>query len=430
MDLPLEHGLITHTLGVISASDGRYHEGRAFLEESLAQLREAGPQPGLLFPLVNLSWTPIVQDDRGQAQIWLWEEAMVLPRTINDQSAIGFVLANLGALARLEADYGRAGALLEESLEQFHRIGDQSGAAQALSQLGNLARVIGKYDQARMCLEESLALRRGIGDRLRIGLALCNLANLAAVEGNFEQAQTLSDSGHAIFQEARDKEAMIWAMHTKVYLAACRTDYAKATELLHEELALWRQWRDSTEQCGLATSLVNLGIVARLQGDYQKSRAQFEASLPPLRAMDSLRCLAVVLNELGNLLMNDQDYTAAGTTFTKSLEYARETLDDRGVAIALERLACHAAAQSDARRATRLAGAASRLRETIGGQMSAECKAEIAHYLRPARESLGEEVFATTWAEGRALTLDAAITEGDSIPEERHRSVTGPSTAE
>jgi non-specific serine/threonine protein kinase len=79
------------------------------------------------------------------------------------------------------------------------------------------------------------------------------------------------------------------------------------------------------------------------------------------------------------------------------------------IAHAFECLAWVAAADQQPWRAARLAGAAEGLRQALGGVLWPEQRARHAEAVRVARAVLGQESFATAWAEGRALPLDEAI---------------------
>ena len=68
-----------------------------------------------------------------------------------------------------------------------------------------------------------------------------------------------------------------------------------------------------------------------------------------------------------------------------------------------------AAAQGQHESALRLAGAASALREAIGAPLTRAQQSKLDQALEPARRRLGEVRAAAAWAEGRAMTVDAAV---------------------
>ena len=72
-------------------------------------------------------------------------------------------------------------------------------------------------------------------------------------------------------------------------------------------------------------------------------------------------------------------------------------------------MAALAAAEGQAARAIRLAGAAAGLREAVGARMSMHLEPELVRGLEPARRILGKAVQQAAWAEGLAMTQEQAI---------------------
>ena len=77
----------------------------------------------------------------------------------------------------------------------------------------------------------------------------------------------------------------------------------------------------------------------------------------------------------------------------------------------LEGLARVALTQGRMKRAAWLCGAAAALREDKGWPLPSAKRAEHDRSVAAAREALGEEVFAATWARGHALPLEETITD-------------------
>lgn len=59
--------------------------------------------------------------------------------------------------------------------------------------------------------------------------------------------------------------------------------------------------------------------------------------------------------------------------------------------------------------ATRLYGAADKLREELNAPLPAGEKVAYDRYVNAAREALGDEAFAALWDEGRLLSSDEAV---------------------
>jgi len=87
----------------------------------------------------------------------------------------------------------------------------------------------------------------------------------------------------------------------------------------------------------------------------------------------------------------------------------RDTGDKLSVAETLLGLACVAAARGAAERAARLFGASEALREAMGTPPEPGESALQEPYLATARSQLDEASWQEAWAEGRAMTLEEAI---------------------
>jgi tetratricopeptide (TPR) repeat protein len=114
---------------------------------------------------------------------------------------------------------------------------------------------------------------------------------------------------------------------------------------LHEEaLAILRELGD---QSGIAVSLNCLGNVALDQGDSPVARALYEESLVIRRQLGDRWGVASSLNNLGNVAHDQGDYLAARALYEQSLAIARELGDQWRVARSLSDLGIVAHDQGD-----------------------------------------------------------------------------------
>lgn len=87
----------------------------------------------------------------------------------------------------------------------------------------------------------------------------------------------------------------------------------------------------------------------------------------------------------------------------------RQLGERRGVAESLEGLASLAAAGGKPERAVRLLGAAEALREAIGTPLPPSDRPDYERSVSTLQQRLDQRLFTTTWAEGRAMTPEAAM---------------------
>ncbi len=103
------------------------------------------------------------------------------------------------------------------------------------------------------------------------------------------------------------------------------------------------------------------------------------------------------------------DYQRATGMFKEALSLYQSSGDKYGPPYVLEALGLVAAALGDAKRAARLWGAASAWREAINEPLPLTYQRDYAASITQARTQLGEEVYASAWSEGHAMSPEQAI---------------------
>jgi len=151
--------------------------------------------------------------------------------------------------------------------------------------------------------------------------------------------------------------------------------------------------------------------VARDQGDSTAARALYEKGLEIFRGLDDRWGIAGTLADLGNLAREEHDCGAAHALYRESLKTFQDLGHKRGVARLLECCACSAAAEAQAERALRLAGAAAALRQNIGAPLTPAEQSKLGSILDPARQALSNTASAMAWLEGWSMPMEKAVEE-------------------
>jgi predicted ATPase/transcriptional regulator with XRE-family HTH domain len=238
--------------------------------------------------------------------------------------------------------------------------------AKALRASSILSTGTGDYIQARAFAESSVKLYREMGDNLGAGVVLADLGASLHWGGKEEEAiESLEESLHLLRATGERWElayALLWLGDTWFRTG----DIERAATTWEESLLLTRELGDHYL---IAWSLGGLADVARLRGDYKRATETFRESL-------SL-------------------YLSSGSKF--------------GPPFSLEALGLVAAALGDAKREARLWGAASAWREAINQPLPPTYQRDYAPSVAQARTQLGEEVYASAWSEGHAMSPEQAI---------------------
>ncbi len=273
-----------------------------------------------------------------------------------------------GVLAGEQGDYASADALISESQDIAHELGDKTGVAVSLNALAVFARDRGDVATAHILFEASLGLWRELGDQKAVARALSNLANVVKLQGDYARARSLYAECLSIFRGLGDRTGVAWSLNYQGDVARDQGDSAAARTLYEQGLAIFRELGD---RWGIAGTLADLGSLAREQGNYPTARSLYRESIKLFQELDH----------------------------------------KRGIARLLECFACSAAAQLEAERSLRLAGAAAALRQNIGAPLTPAEQAKLEAALQPARQALTNTAGVTAWLEGWALPVEKAIEE-------------------
>ena len=339
-------------------------EGRMWLTSILKLAGEFEPTDLRAKALAGASGLAWIQGDYPAARA-LGEESVTLCRALENKRELAFSLTWLAFTAGTQGDPKTASLLAEESVTLFRQVEDRWGVAWALFCLAAATSSLHDYSLARSYYEESLTLCRALGEKWGVAVALGGLGVTAFAQGDYTVARPLLEEGVVLVRPQRDKRS-------------------------------------------LALNLYYLGRITRHGGDYQQALALFEESLALYEELGNKPGIARLLCMLGKMACDKGDYGQAGAQLKESLALKQESR--RGIASVLAGFATLTVARQQAKLAAQLLGAVEVLREAIGSPpLSPDERTDYEQALVAARTALGEEAFATAWAQGRAMPLEQAI---------------------
>jgi tetratricopeptide (TPR) repeat protein len=203
-----------------------------------------------------------------------------------------------------------------------------------------------------------------------------------------------------------EQKAVGRALSNLANVVKLQGDHARARSLYAECLSIFQGMGDRT---GVAWSLNYQGDVARDQGDSAAARTLYEQGLTLFRELGDRWGIAGTLADLGSLAREEKDYPTARSLHRESIRLFQELDHKRGIARLLECFACSAAAQLEAERSLRLAGAAAALRQNIGAPLTPAEQAKLGAALESPRQALTNTAGATAWLEGWAMPAEKAV---------------------
>jgi predicted ATPase/class 3 adenylate cyclase len=343
---------------------GLYSEGRAFLEQVLAS--GEGVASSVRARALNAAGTfSNYQGDVDRAEALL-QESLVMYRQLEDTRGIASSLRGLAWVASAN-NFVTARSLLEESLALYREIGDKEAIAWLLEDLADVASIHGEYSRGQILYEESLAMYRQLGNKRGIAICLRQSAGwLFCAQGDQATIRARLEESLAISRELGDKHGMAFYFWISGYVAFSQGETVTAQTLEVQSLALWQEMGDRWN--AILPSIV-LGRIKADQGDFAAALAYYEASLTSVREL------------------NDYWLTA----------------------IYLEGWAMVVVAQGERAWAARLWGASESLRKRCGAPLTPFERDAYEPAVAAVHTHLGEQAFASAWAEGWTMTLEQVL---------------------
>jgi predicted ATPase len=248
-----------------------------------------------------------------------------------------------------------------------------------------------------------LELCRDAADEFWVAAALNLLSEIALHTGRMEEAVTRADQALSISQAAGDGWNEGYALGTRAAIAARAGKLREAHQLASASVSVMRR---IDQQWGVARVLLGLGNLAQLRDHPGEAHDRYVEALAILQEIGARTEIARCLAGLGRVAIDLGAIEQARRHLTRSIQLSRATGTRIGVARGLEAFAALAVHEDRPELAVQLAAAATALRETAGLPPRPDARTE--KYLAPARH-LGGSAIARLWAQGMALSSEAAV---------------------
>ncbi len=232
---------------------------------------------------------------------------------------------------------------------------------------------------------------------------------LAWANHELERNKDFQRQALRIARELGDRLSMAWAL---IFISSpgisrlSESGYEDAVQSCEEGLALFREL--DYKPC-IATGLNILGILAHLNGEYERAQIAYEAVLPVVRETGERRREVIVHQSLGQIAQRQRDYDRAETYFRETLKISLELGLNYFIIITLGAIAGPLAAKGQPERAARLQGATEALLDAMGARYQPGDQPEYEHYIAITREQLDEAAIEDAWAQGQAMSMEEAV---------------------
>ncbi|HEX8990426.1 MAG TPA: adenylate/guanylate cyclase domain-containing protein [Anaerolineales bacterium] len=312
-----------------------------------------------------------------------------------------------------------ARSLIREALQRANSQGETEGQAgeerprllcDAWGILGLMAFSQGDNLNAVAACEQSAAIARRLGDHRRLAIAITFQVMGALSFGQIEGVDALLKEGLAAAEASGDTFALglVLTLH-----AVPRTPSKIAIANLGQVTAEIEKGRillkESGDEWSATMGLLSSGMLARFRGEYEMARKQFATLEPLFLDLGDKHRTNMIRSELAHIERYEGRYEKAEAMYRETLPEWQRLGHRAAVAHQIECFAAIAHIRGERERAARLYGAAERLRERINIPMTELERAEYDLAIARLRSETDEAVFTSSWAAGRALSIDQAI---------------------
>jgi transcriptional regulator with XRE-family HTH domain len=304
----------------------------------------------------------------------------------------------------------------EANLSVALRWAGEDGDAESLLQLGvglfRYWQARGDLAVGRQWLEQGLAAVPEASAPTRM-TALWALGWLAFQQGDVARAAACADELAGLAEELDDDVARRNAATVQGMVALARDDTTAAVRRLGDALELAHRLE---QPWLLATSLLNLAMARVAEGALPEARALLGEALAHYAVLGDERFRARSLGYLGLASLVEHDAARGASLYAQSLTLFAAVGESKGIAEALTGLATAAAITGRSARAALLAGAAERMRESLGGGALPVERRLAERSLAQAQSLVEEQDWREEWTRGRALRTDEVIELGLALP--------------
>lgn len=345
-------------------------EGVSWLQKGLTLISDNDPKVDLTRAktMTYLGWL-LVSTSESQSAIDLLEKSLVIYQAHNPQDKSDWVntFSNF-AYAYLNSDLAKAHDYAQQGLILARSIGkagywDLGGA---LYWVGCVAYRQTEFETAKSNTLEGLAIAKQLGDNLFAAVFLQLLGWIEEMQENYDAARTYLSQVQVIYSN---------------------NDYSS----------------------GIKHVLRDIASLERLAGRYDEARKIFEETLALERDSGSKMGMVDNLWGLGETLIFLSEFEQATKTLRECLQLVHNTGDPSFKGYGLFSLAKVLKHYGRFHEAARLLGAIEVEATKDLWQIYAKRKADYDQSFEAIKNALGETEFASAYAEGKAMTLDQAI---------------------
>jgi predicted ATPase/DNA-binding XRE family transcriptional regulator len=267
----------------------------------------------------------------------------------------------------------------------------------------------GYYSEGRGWLEKVLS--KVMPGDLPVGLRAKTLqaaGSLAYRQCDWPSAREWLEESQALFRSCADQPGVARVLYDLGWIAIGQANWSDAAQLNLESLALSRELQDPL---GTFRALTNLGWTRLCTGEMAQAATLFDEAYKTACGAGHIKGVAVSLRNQSWIALDQDDLPHATALALESLGLCLRLGEREIMAECLEVLAVVAVQEGEYERAARVGGAAGALWDALNVHRSPANYSTAAYNraIEVIRSSLPDDLFHSTWQQGRMMKLDDMV---------------------
>jgi predicted ATPase/class 3 adenylate cyclase len=248
---------------------------------------------------------------------------------------------------------------------------------------------------------------RQLGDKQLLATVLTFEASAKMMSADFKDVDAIMEEVMAVVNESKDPYSIGMAYGI---LGARRMQVGKDDEQTRAMVAKGLAALEGNKnRFGHTMVRFAMAMAARYNHRFEEARAQFTVLIPIFLDMGDHHRSNMIRSELAHMDRQEGDYEKAKAAYRETILEWKRLGHRAAVAHQLESFAFIANTHGQFERAARLFGAAEALREAVNISMTEMERIEYEREVAHLKANMDGNIFASCWAEGRAMTMERAV---------------------
>ncbi len=249
------------------------------------------------------------------------EEALVLARSLNDDSSVASSLHMHGTICWAKGNYKEALENYRNALFIWKKLGNKQGIAGTSNNIGNIFRDRGDYSEALDWYLKSLQIKISTGNRKGQAISFLNIGNIYRQQGLFDQADENYREALSLYEQFDDNLNIAKCYNNLGLIQSQMGNSQLALEEHRKALAIRQEIEDTQ---GVSNSYGNIGSVLEKLNQHTKARGYFVKALELKERLLDNRGISISCSNVGTTFLKQKKYNTASDYFTRGLQIASD----------------------------------------------------------------------------------------------------------